>query len=36
VRAAMLALIVDGRRRYTLRLELEQRRVGWTVTNVGS
>jgi hypothetical protein len=32
----MLALIADGKRRYTVRLELEQRRPGWTVTNVGS
>jgi hypothetical protein len=35
-RAAMLALIADGRRRYTVRLELERRRSGWTVTDVGS
>jgi len=35
VRAAMLALIADGKRRYTVRLELEQRRSGWSVTDVG-
>jgi hypothetical protein len=36
VRAAMLALIGDGKRRYTVRLELEKLRSRWTVTNVGS
>jgi hypothetical protein len=35
-RAAMLARISDGKRRYTVRLELEQRRSRWTVTNVGA
>jgi hypothetical protein len=36
VRAAMLALVTDGARRYTVALELERRRSGWRVTSVGS
>jgi hypothetical protein len=36
VRAAMLALVADGARRYTVRVELARRRSGWRVTNVGS
>jgi hypothetical protein len=36
VRAAMLALVTDGARRYTVDLELERRRSGWRVTSVGS
>ena len=35
VRAAMLALVSDGARRYTVPLELERRRSGWRVTNLG-
>jgi hypothetical protein len=35
VHAAIVALVGDGARRYTVQLELEQRRSGWTVTNVG-
>jgi hypothetical protein len=36
VRASTLALVSDGARRYTVRLELERRRSGWLVTDVGS
>lgn len=36
VRAAMLALVDDGARRYTISLELERRRSGWQVTAVGA
>jgi hypothetical protein len=36
VRAAIVALVSDGARRYTVRLELEQRRSGWIVVDVGS
>lgn len=36
VRAAMLALVDDGARRYTISLELERRRSGWLVTAVGA
>ena len=36
VRAAVLALVADGARRYTVALELERRRSGWRVTDVGS
>jgi hypothetical protein len=35
-RAGMVALVSDGERRYTVRLELERRSAGWTVTSVGS
>jgi hypothetical protein len=34
--AAVVALVADGARRYTLPLELERARVGWRVTRVGS
>ena len=36
VRAAMIALVDDGAHRYTVSLELERRRTGWQVTNVGA
>lgn len=35
VRAGMIALVDDGARRYTVGLELERRRSGWLVTDVG-
>jgi hypothetical protein len=35
VRAAIVALVSDGARRYTVPLELERRRSGWIVTAVG-
>lgn len=35
VRAGMIALVDDGVRRYTVGLELERRRSGWRVTDVG-
>jgi hypothetical protein len=34
--AAVVALVADGARRYTLPLELERARAGWRVTRVGS
>jgi hypothetical protein len=36
VRARLVALVDDGARRYTVPLELEHQRSGWTVTEVGS
>jgi hypothetical protein len=35
-RAAITALVADGAHRYTVELELERGRSGWTVTNVGA
>jgi hypothetical protein len=35
-RAGILALVSDGKRRYTVPLELARSRAGWRVTDVGS
>jgi len=35
-RAALTALIDDGRRRYTVALELQRTAAGWQVARVGS
>ena len=35
-RAAVTALVGDGAHRYTVELELQRGRSGWTVTNVGA
>jgi hypothetical protein len=34
-RAALLALVGDGARRYSIALELARRGSGWLVTHVG-